>query len=149
MFFEFRISLPREAVTVPTVRHLCRDTFERLGVADDCISDLEIALTEACSNVLKHAENTDSEYEVCLQVQDHRCTITVTDAGEATEEDWMEEPPSPAALDAESGRGLHMMRALVDDLSFISRPKVGTIVHLEKTLVFGEDSLLAVAAAKE
>ena len=36
--------------------------------------------------------------------------------------------------DAESGRGLSLMRALVDNLNFVSEPKVGAVVHMVKRL---------------
>ena len=33
------------------------------------------------------------------------------------------------------------MRALVDEVKFVSKPEAGTIVHLEKTLSFAPDSV--------
>jgi serine/threonine-protein kinase RsbW len=43
---------------------------------------------------------------------------------------------------AEGGRGIQLMDALVDDLTFTSVPEEGTVVHLEKRLALEEDALL-------
>jgi serine/threonine-protein kinase RsbW len=40
--------------------------------------------------------------------------------------------------DAESGRGLTLMRALVDNLNFVSEPKVGAVVHMVKRLDYDD-----------
>ena len=40
--------------------------------------------------------------------------------------------------DAESGRGLSLMRALVDNLNFVSEPKVGAVVHMVKRLDYDQ-----------
>ena len=47
---------------------------------------------------------------------------------------------SDAPTTAESGRGIQLMRALVDRVAFESRPEAGMIVHLEKRLEFTPDS---------
>ena len=43
---------------------------------------------------------------------------------------------------AEDGRGIQLMRALVDKVTFTSRPQVGTVVHLEKQLTWTDGSVI-------
>ena len=43
---------------------------------------------------------------------------------------------------AEEGRGIHLMRALVDTVVFTSRPHKGTVVHLEKKLEWQPGSVI-------
>jgi serine/threonine-protein kinase RsbW len=45
-----------------------------------------------------------------------------------------------AGTDAESGRGVALMHALMDQVRFTSEPEKGTIVHLVKRLEFDDDS---------
>jgi serine/threonine-protein kinase RsbW len=73
----FRVSLPREAASVPVVRHLTRCTFSSLGVDDECVADLELVVTEACTNVLKHARGYDDAYVVEVQTTGHTCDVRV------------------------------------------------------------------------
>jgi serine/threonine-protein kinase RsbW len=53
-----------------------------------------------------------------------------------------ETPAAAARLEAESGRGIKIMRALVDDVTFDTAPEQGTIVYLEKRLTWQDEALL-------
>jgi serine/threonine-protein kinase RsbW len=133
--------LPRDELSVPTVRHVCRSALKDLGVTDDCNDDIQLALTEACTNVLRHAQGTSQEYEVTLDVNESTCEISVNDIGSGFEHAKMGLRTSDE--DSESGRGIHLMRSLVDEVQFVSVPDNGTVVHLEKSLICVEGSVLA------
>ena len=112
-----------------------------LGVSADCVAQIELAVTEACTNVLRHVEGTDAEYEVSVAVNEKQCDIRLVDtAGEIF--DHANEGFSEAHPDAESGRGIFLMRAMVDELKFVSEPETGSVVHLVKKLELQEDSIL-------
>jgi serine/threonine-protein kinase RsbW len=139
MVLTFSLYLPRDGTSVPFVRHLCRSALTELGVEDACTHDIELALAEACTNVLLHAADTDDEYVVELKIEDDNCSIEIVDAG--TGFDHSKIPDSmPEA--AESGRGIQLMRALVDDLQFVSDKESGTVVRLKKTLAVNPSSPL-------
>src|SRR5438128_1856065 len=121
------LSLPRDGLSIPVARHICRSSLAEVGVKRDCASDIEVALTEACTNVLDHS-GPGEEYEVHLGVQDDLCTIKVVDTGRGFDTETLEGLPEESA---EAGRGLVLMRALVDRALFTSRPEAGTVVHLE------------------
>jgi serine/threonine-protein kinase RsbW len=129
------LCLPRDTQTVPLVRHLVGATLRELGVARDCRSDVELAVTEACANVLDHSQVED-EYEVRVAVTTERCEIRVVDTGHGFDFSTLDETSDPAS---ERGRGVQLMRALVDGIRFDSEPEQGTIVHLVKHLVFDAD----------
>lgn len=143
MQITFTLCLPRDEASVPVVRHLCRDALLKLGVLSDCVSDIELAVTEACTNVLTHAQAED-EYEVSVQIDDARCEIRISDAGEGFE--GSSKGFEVSAGTAESGRGIFLMRALVDELHFVSEPEQGTVVHLVKSLDVEPGSPLEVLA---
>lgn len=138
MKFDFSLCLPREEASVPVVRHLCGFALRRLGVEDDCVGDVELAVTEACSNVLHHSAGTGDEYEVQIDIDDQLCSIRVIDTGDGFDHHTVPD----GEVGDEGGRGIKLMRALVDDLEFVSKPESGTIVHLEKLLECRDDALL-------
>ncbi len=140
MVVTFSLSLPRDEASVPIVRHLCRSALNDFGVQSRCVGDIELAVTEACTNVLKHAEGTNDIYDVTIDINEHDCTIRVTDSGAGFDHDGVGR--EEALTGAESGRGIHLMRALVDNVRFTSRPEEGTVVHLEKELVLSDNSVL-------
>lgn len=140
MVITFSLSLPRDEASVPVVRRLCKSALDDLGVEDSCVGDIELAVTEACTNVLKHAHGTADIYETTVEISDNECTIRVIDSGQGF--DANAEGRGEQIDDAEDGRGIFLIRALVDNVRFISRPEEGTIVHLEKSLELKPTSIL-------
>ncbi|HZQ29213.1 MAG TPA: ATP-binding protein [Acidimicrobiales bacterium] len=140
MQINLTLCLPRDELTIPVARHICRHALEDLGVEDDCKLGIEVALTEASANVLKHSGG-DESYEIRLSVEDRICVIRVVDTGSGF--DALGRGDAHANPSAESGRGIELMRALVDRVKFESKPEDGTIVHLEKELVYPPDSPMA------
>ncbi|WP_219462786.1 ATP-binding protein [Nonomuraea rhizosphaerae] len=125
------LRLPRDAASVPLIRQMFDATLNSLGVEPSVRDDIELMLTEACSNVVRHATPSD-EYVVSAGVYDDLCVIRVVDMGNGFD------PPEAgeASLGAESGRGIQIMRALADDVRFTNRREDGTVVCLEKRLRF-------------
>jgi len=136
---KFTLQLPRDALSVPVVRRVLNSSMRTLGVVEDCLSDIEIALTEACTNVLDHAA-ADDEYEVVAGLDDTVCVIDVVDRGRGFDAEHLGH--SDAEPSAEEGRGIQLMRSLVDRVRFQSRPEKGMVVHLEKQLRYDDGSPL-------
>ena len=141
MEIHFALCLPRDEESVPVVRHICRDALAELGVLRDCVEDVELAVTEACTNVLKHAAGTGDEYEVTVAIAEDDCVIRVIDSGDGFDHESVDRA-AQAGWGDEGGRGVFLMAALVDDLKFTSKPEEGTVVHLEKKLRLKETSVI-------
>jgi len=124
------LCLPRDSATLPVVRHIAGCALKELGVETEAIEDVELALTEASANVVKHSGAGD-EYEVHLVLQDNLCEIRIVDTGHGFDSSAAAAMAGPSA---EQGRGLAMIAALVDSVHFESRPEAGTVVHLVKDL---------------
>ena len=139
MELSLALTLPRDEQTVPVARHLVRNAMEQIGVVPDCIYDFELALSEACTNVLLHSGPGD-QYLVRLDMEDWIGWIRVVDVGHGFDSARLQaEGPLP---EAERGRGLGLMHALVDRVQFTTRPEAGTIVTLEKALTYRDDALI-------
>ena len=136
MEIRYALRLPRDVVTVPLVRTICRDAMNRLGVTTDCQGDVALALTEACANVVQHAGGDENEYEVQIEFSGGICHIRVVDKGQGI--DMRDSARTETILDQDSGRGIVLMRLMVDRIAFESRPEDGTIVHLQKWLELEE-----------
>lgn len=130
------LCLPTDELSVPVVRHICSYALTEVGVREQCLSDISLALTEACTNVLDHVEEGGEAYEVIITIDDERCTIRVKDAGKGF--DFESRNQGRVDLTAESGRGLELIRSVVDRVKFTSVPEDGMIVHLEKDLEFDD-----------
>ncbi len=140
MELSLALTLPRDEQTVPVARHIVRNAMEQFGVDETCVYDVELALSEACTNVLLHSGPGD-QYVVRLNLEDRLGVIRVVDVGHGFDSARLQAADS--LLDAERGRGLGLMQAMVDRVDFTSRPEAGTIVTLEKVLSYRDDALLA------
>ncbi len=179
----FCLVFPRETISVPVVRRVLGETLDRLGVDPECVADLLLAVTEACTNVLRHS-GPGFRYEVTAEVGRHHCMVEVVDNGRGFDPGMLpvngeavrnvrlrrRRPPTqwtfpaPPASSAmrnrlsrgrrraeariladlpESGRGLAIMRACVDDVTLRSRPGSGTVVSLQKRIALRSDAPLA------
>jgi serine/threonine-protein kinase RsbW len=134
---KFSLDLPRETLSVPVIRRVLGDTLRGLGVSESCIADILVAISEACTNVVQHADST-SRYEVAVGIDDGQCVVKVVDRGQGFRAD-AEKADKSVRADSESGRGIKIMKALVDDVSFDSRPESGTVVYLQKRLSWREE----------
>lgn len=139
MELKLTLALPRDEFSVPVARRVLSRSLDVLGVEESVVADIELALTEACTNVLDHAADTD-EYEVSAGIDGTLCVIEVIDRGGGFDD--ATKGLVDAAPSAEDGRGIQLMRALVDEVTFTSRPQVGTVVHLEKQLTWTEGAVL-------
>ena len=129
MNIAFSVQLPVDAKSVPLVRGLLRQALEHLGVVETGIEELVLALTEACANVVQHAGEHD-DYQVDVAIDDAICRITVFDNGQGFDPTATPTPISPL----DGGRGLMLMRALVDRLQFKNAEDGRHGVTLEKRL---------------
>jgi len=185
---EFCLVFPRESLSVPVMRRVLGDTLSRLGIDEGCVDDLLLAVTEACTNVLRHA-GPGRRYELVAHVGTKRCVLEVLDSGRGFDPAKVGRgrrragfrrsvrpmamlrrnqtapahaaPSSPTILRnritrsrqlareraiadlPESGRGLAIMRACVDDVTMRSRPGQGTVVSLHKRIEWRTDAPLA------
>lgn len=132
MEIRLTLGLPRDEFSIPVVRRILSSSMTALGVDQSCIDEVALAISEACTNVLEHAADDGASYEVVVGIAGDRCVIEVIDTGGGFD------PTSSglvtAEVSAEQGRGIHLMRQMVDRVHFDSRPERGTVVHLEKQL---------------
>jgi serine/threonine-protein kinase RsbW len=133
-----------ETLSVPVMRRVLGDTLRGLGVDEESVYDLLLAATEACTNVLQHSGREVPGYTVVTSLGAVGCQVEVTDEGVGA----VLPPPVrrqrevPIAQLPESGRGLAVMRACVDNVTLDSSPDRGTVVTLRKHIRWSQDAPL-------
>src|SRR5688500_3563884 len=124
---KMQLSLPTEARYVGMMRNVTSTVMADMGVPQEANEDVQLAVTEACANAVRHSDV--GEYIVRLDLGEERCEVEVVDLGVGFDPGPRASPPG---TEFESGRGLHLMHELVDDLQFV-RADDGTHVRLTKT----------------
>lgn len=132
MEMRLKLVLPRDATGIPVARRVLRTALLSLGLDTGCVDDIELAMTEACTNVLLHA-GVDDAFEVSAAVDNWQCVLEVADHGQGFDPG---PPPTEPDPESEHGRGLLLMHLLMDELDFISQPAGGTVARLCKYLTW-------------
>ena len=129
-----------DAETVGLIRNVATSALRAFGVTEECTFDIQLALTEACNNVVDHA-GVDDEYEVRLQITENQCCISVVNTAAGFDATGLDgEMPDPSSA---RGRGVAIMWAVMDAVEFTSEPSARTIVNLVKALDLEPDAPLA------
>jgi serine/threonine-protein kinase RsbW len=151
---KFCLVFQREAVSVPVMRRVLGDTLRRAGVDEESVYDIVLAATEACTNVVRHSGRDVRRYAVMTSLGTVGCQVEVADEGASTRPaEPKREPVVLAGLDGpqaakaiarlpESGRGLAVMRACVDQVTLDSSPGRGTVVTMRKHIRWSSDAPL-------
>ena len=79
---DLELTLPAVAENVAVVRHAFGGLGEVLDISDQAVSDIKLAVTEACTNVVVHAyPGGAGPMGVRAHIADRRLTVVVTDQG--------------------------------------------------------------------
>jgi serine/threonine-protein kinase RsbW len=141
MEINLSLCLPRDAASVPLTRRVLRCALSTLGVVEPVRDDVELALSEACGNVIAHADPSDV-YEVIVEIDGGGvCAIDVVDTGRGYDGATLSALSAPEVT-AEQGRGLLLIKMLTENAHFANHPRQGSIVHFEKQLEWDADAPL-------
>jgi len=109
-----RLTIPAKAEYITLCRLALAGISHLREIADETLHDLKLALTEACTNSVRHAYEAGSEgsVQIVYELGEEDISIEVIDEGEgfvldeASENDRM----------SESGLGIAIIRSLADEL---------------------------------
>jgi anti-sigma regulatory factor (Ser/Thr protein kinase) len=114
-----RWSLPAVVSSVPCLRQSLRSVLDDTLLSPDQVHDLLLAVGEAVSNAIEHAQNPSRpRVDMTVEVADSRVTVEVKDYGA-----WRPGPTGP-----HRGRGLALLSALAD--TTVTTARSGTTVTI-------------------
>ena len=90
---------------------------------DDTLADLKLALTEACSNSVRHAYGEDGGHvEISFELCEDRLVVEVSDDGAGFELGHGGRNGEQAGDLAEGGLGIAIIRSIADELEIGTQP---------------------------
>ena len=105
------------------------------GIDEDTRSGVSMAVREAMINAVLHGNNYDPNKRVNLTLEQDgkELKVTITDEGRGFVPEEVPDPLAPENLLKESGRGIFLMRAFMDEVQF-RKLNPGTEIILIKRL---------------
>ena len=127
-----RLTIPAKAEYITLCRLALAGIPHLRPVADETLHDLKLALTEACTNSIRHAyeANEPGDVSIVYELTEGRIAIEVTDTGPgfALGEDL------EGGRITESGLGIAIIRALADELEIRHDEAEGSRLRFVKNL---------------
>jgi len=107
-----------------------------VGLSDESVYAVEMAVDEACTNIIEHAYGGEGrgDIECTCQINGNKLTVTLQDRGRSFDPSSVPEPDVNAALEdrQEGGLGLYLMHRLMDEVHFEFTPDSGNVLTMVK-----------------
>jgi serine/threonine-protein kinase RsbW len=129
---ELERSLPSEVAAISPFVDKLMPLIRKCGCAAEGESDVEIALREALANAIIHGnhENPGKHVYVRCRCKPNEISIAVKDEGRGFDTNKMTNPTAPENIGSVHGRGIYLMKALMDEVRF---EEGGAVVHMRKS----------------
>ncbi len=109
---EVRLTIPAKAEYVLLGRLALSGITRMRPLADETLNDLKLAVTEACTNCVRHAYGDNGgTVDIVYELHEDRLVVEVSDDGHGFDPGEVEE----AGELTEGGLGIAIIRAVVDE----------------------------------
>jgi len=120
--------------------HLAR----RVGLDEDAMHWVSVAIRESVINAIKHGNRNDSSKRVFVEFgtsmgEVPELSIRVRDQGEGFDPELVANPLDPENLLKSSGRGIFLIRNFMDDVQLRRAPEGGMEISMLKRVQTGSD----------
>jgi len=129
-----KITLPTDPKLISVIRMTASSIANHIGFNIEEIEDVKIAVSEACTNVIKYS-NVD-EFDLLFLSGEDYIEVQVEDLGEGCDPTQIKEPLFEGER-ACGGLGIYIIKTLMDEVEVLSKKDNGTIIYMKK--IIGRD----------
>lgn len=131
--FPRKLKLLSKIEKVEEAAYFAEKAAKDMDFSESDVDDIAIATTEAVSNAIIHGNKSDVTKKVVIEIMEKpdRMIINVWDEGVGFDPHTIDDPLLPENLLRESGRGVFILKSLMDRVDY-SFEKNGTVIILEK-----------------
>jgi serine/threonine-protein kinase RsbW len=125
------ITVPNDLAAAKAPEETILDAVSRCGYNQNIAFAVKLALEEAMTNAFRHGNKCDPAKHIRIRyrVTPERIDIEVCDEGEGFAPESVPDPTLPEYIDRPHGRGIMLMRAYLDEVTYARN---GSIVRLVK-----------------
>lgn len=139
------IQTPGSGNYLPYIRAIISDLAKKVGFPEEEVAKIEMAVDEACSNVVKHAyardkewcwQHRDPEIRIDIRTEHGRLVIEINDHGQRFDFANYRAVDVTERLEKMStnGYGIGIMRNFMDEVQYSSNNETGNTLRLVKYL---------------
>lgn len=130
-----RISIPSTQEYLPDVDIFIEGILRGYGIDESTIADIAISVSELVNNAIDHGnkKNEEKRVTVAIEKDSSAVTISVSDEGTGFDPNELDDPLAEENLLKEIGRGIFIVRSLMDTVNIAPSDK-GTEITFTKAL---------------
>ncbi|MCD6118114.1 ATP-binding protein [bacterium] len=133
---DYKLKIPSQTDNLELIRNFVTGVARRVGFDDDDVSKIELAVDEACTNVIEHAYKNDKNQniDVAVKIDYQKLAVVITDKGKRFNINDVELPDMENYI-AElrvGGLGIYLMKTLMDEVDYVSKPDGSNEVTMVK-----------------
>ena len=134
----YQLEIPSQTDNLEVIREFISNLARKAGFTNDDVDKIELAVDEACSNVIKHAypDGDKKPIDLTVEINDNSFTVYVVDRGKGFDLSKIQSPDMKEYLAKMrvGGLGIHLIKSLMDEVDFSIEPGVKNQVKLVKYL---------------
>ena len=135
---KFTLHVPSSTQNLAVIREFVNSIGVQAGLDGMDISKVELAVDEACANVIEHAYGQDISKEVVIRAtfDDEALRITVRDTGRGFDPDSVQQAEIErlVAERKSGGLGMRLMKQLMDEVRYEIEPGHKNELHMMKRI---------------
>ena len=117
---KFKLKFSSDTVYLEKVEKLSSKVARLAGLSESHSDDLGIVTTELVNNAIHHGNKNDpdKEVQIIFTIDEDKIELRIQDQGNGFSPEELKDPLAPENLFSESGRGIFLIRNLMDSLEF-------------------------------
>ncbi len=133
----FELEVEGRLENLSVISDFVADAAKQLGIDSPTTSRIQLAVDEACTNIIQHAYLEQEDIiTLTLELVNDNLVVTVNDWGKPFDPSTVPPPDLGADLDKRrvGGLGIHFIRKLMDDVSYNFDVERGNTLIMRKRL---------------
>jgi len=134
----YQLRLPSQSDNLSLIRDLVSKVAAQVGLSSEEAGKIELAVDEACTNVIKHAygSNSNEVLDIQIKIEKTKLTIVVSDKGKGFNPDKIKIPDLSESIRTgkRGGLGICLIKTLMDKVDFQMNPGTKNQVKMVKYL---------------
>lgn len=126
------------------IRDFIASSARDVGISEDTVENIMLAVDEACTNIIKHAYkyNPDGEIKISFDFSKGKFTVIIQDEGASFEPDLIPDPDLQKYYRQRrvGGLGMYLMKSLMDEVKYVTVPGKYNRVFLTKNISMAQSN---------
>ena len=134
---KYRLKIPGKSGNLEVIRNFVSDIAFRIGFDKKSVHEIELAVDEACTNIIEHAYEYDEskDIDVLVKTDLKQLTVIISDKGKSFNHKDVKMPDMQEYMKElrVGGLGIYLMKTLMDEVNYHTSNGVNK-VHMVKYL---------------